>query len=297
MIFLSILKIIGIVLACIVGFVLLLVLLILLAPIQYKIHSEGENADTLVTGSVKWIFGLATVKFAYLNFTFGYKLKAAGIKILMGKFPDTKREESELSMKDENPDGSGKSEGSIISSPIKTEKINNKELKRDNEDIPEIEFINIDNSKENNKNNDSKKKSKVENEKIPFTEKVNDFKEKYEKAKTLLESNVTKKAIKQIKIQFFNLLNHIKPKKIAGKLNFGLEDPANTAIIYGLIGSVTEIISNNRLVVTPEFYQKGVSSDLSINGSIFIGYVLLCFIRLIVDKNVIRLFKTVRRIV
>ena len=278
MIFLSILKIIGIVLACIVGFALLLVLLVLFAPIQYKIHSEGENADTIITGSAKWIFGLALVKFAYLNFTFGFKVKAAGIKILMGKFPGEKKEETEPSEQ-------------IASMPIEEKAEQSTEEKK--EELSEIEFINVEDVKK-----DSSEKSKKEKiEEIPFLKKLDSLKEKYEKAKDILESDVTKKAVKFIKIQIFNILNHIKPKNITGKLNFGLEDPANTAIIYGLIGSVTEIVSNNKLVVTPEFYQKGVNSDLSISGSIFIGYVVLCFVRLLLDKNVKRLFRAVRRIV
>ncbi|MCQ2513067.1 MAG: DUF2953 domain-containing protein [Lachnospiraceae bacterium] len=278
MIFLSILKIIGIVLACIVGFALLLVLLVLFAPIQYKIHSEGENADTIITGSVQWIFGLASVKFAYLNFTFGYKVKAAGIKILMGKFPDEKIEESELPEQ-------------LSQKPVDERMEKGTEEKK--EELPEIEFINVEDDKKDSTENGKKEKE----EELPFQKKLNSLKLKYEKAKAILESDVTKKAIKFIKIQIFNILNHIKPKNITGKLNFGLEDPANTAIIYGLIGSITEIISNNKLVVTPEFYQKGVNSDLSISGSIFIGYVVLCFLRLLLDKNVKRLFRAVRRIV
>ncbi len=279
MIFLSILKIIGIVIACIVGFALLLVLLVLFAPIQYKIHSEGENADTIITGSAKWIFGLAAVRFAYLNFTFGYKVKAAGIKILMGKFPGEKKEEPE------NLD-----ENKVETEHIRTEEITEK---KPEEEIPEIEFVNIENPKEKSE----KDSEKPEKDGLPVMDKVNNLKEKYEKAKDILESDVTKKALKYIKIQIFNILNHIKPKNITGKLNFGLEDPSNTAIIYGLIGSVTEIVSNNKLVVTPEFYQKGVSSDLSISGSIFIGYVVLCFVRLLLNKNVKSLFKAIRRIV
>ncbi len=281
MIFLSVLKIIGIVLACIVGFVLLLVLLVLFTPIPYKMNADGENTDMVITGSAKWLFGLANVKFAFVNFKFGYKLKIAGIKILMGIFPDSTKKKIEEKTEKELP------------SLTPVDDSDNFNVEQEKTDIPEIEYINIHEAKK-----DSVEKSEKENkEKADFQNKIKPWIEKYKKIKTLFESKETKKTVKFIKIQLFNILNHIKPKKISGNLNFGLEDPSNTAIIYGLIGSVMDIISNNKCIVTPEFYQKGVSCDLSINGSIFIGYVVICILRLLMDKNVKRLFRTVRRII
>lgn len=283
MIFLSILKIIGIVLACIVGFVLLMVLLVLFAPIQYKIHSIGENSETIITGSAKWIFGFLSLKIALVNFIFGYKIKVAGIKLVMGKIPKDTESEKKVSSDDssETP-----SDMEIEDKETFKEEIHDpEESKEEFLDLEEDDYIKF------------TERAKIKlNEHQIFFKKIKEWKSKYEKGKAFLESKEVKKAEKSIKIQIINLLNHIKPKKITGKLNFGLEEPSNTAIIYGMLGSVTEIISDNKLVVTPEFYQKGVNSDFVICGRIFVGYVVLCFIRLIMDKNVKYLFNAVRRI-
>ena len=58
MILLTILKIIGIVLACIVGLILLVVLLVLFVPVRYRLSGEGENAAITAQGKVSWFLGL-----------------------------------------------------------------------------------------------------------------------------------------------------------------------------------------------------------------------------------------------
>ena len=100
-----------------------------------------------------------------------------------------------------------------------------------------------------------------------------------------------------MKEELFNILNHIKPKKIAGNLNFGLEDPSNTAIIYGTIDILAQAISAGKLIITPEFYQPGISLDMSIHGRIFLGYIVLCALRIVLNKDVRRVIRVIRRVV
>ena len=147
-----------------------------------------------------------------------------------------------------------------------------------------------------------KAKRKEENKTKSFREKVSErihrvkeFYEKIQTAKKIWEAKATGRALKHLKVEIFNLLNHLKPKKIIGSIEFGLEDPANTALLYGNIAPVAEAFSKGKLVMTPEFYNQGIRIDLLIKGRIFIGYMLLLFSRLYFDRDIHRVVKVIRR--
>jgi predicted RND superfamily exporter protein len=84
MIILSILKIIGIVLACIVGLVLLLVLLILLVPIRYRFSGDGMNADIQADGKASWLFGFLSASIRFAEKKLLYRVSVAGISLKKG---------------------------------------------------------------------------------------------------------------------------------------------------------------------------------------------------------------------
>ncbi|MBR2843081.1 MAG: DUF2953 domain-containing protein, partial [Lachnospiraceae bacterium] len=130
-----------------------------------------------------------------------------------------------------------------------------------------------------------------------LSEKYEGLIKKLEQTEAVLTSKVTGRAVKKVKEQLFHILNHIKPKKIAGNINFGLEDPANTAIIYGTIDNLAIAMSEGKLIITPEFYQKGISLDMVMQGRILIGYLLVCALRVFFNKDVRRVVRVVRRMI
>ena len=285
MIILTILKIIGIVLACLVGFVLLILLLVLFFPIRYRLSGDGENTAIQADGKVSWLFGLLTALAHYQDLDLSYRVYVLGIKLIKGSLKD--RGDSKTGSEGEKP---VKKE-----SPMKEAMPEPEEEKE-----PEIEMIDISDA--------VTRPAPGVNEKEDLYDKVEKFFEKlsarYEKlrmkveqAETILTSQVTKRAVKTVKEQLFHILDHIKPKKIEGFLNFGLEDPANTAIIYGTIDILAESVSRGKLIITPEFYQKGISMDLMISGRIFLGYLLLCALRVFFNRDVRKVVRVIRRVV
>ena len=286
MIILSILKIIGIVLACIVGLVLLLVLLVLLVPIRYRFSGDGMNADIQAEGKASWLFGLLSASIRFAEKKLLYRVSVAGISLKKGDLL--------------NPEKSVPEETDLEPQILKPQKDKEEEKKAaalevQNKPEPEVKT-------EIEKEKEKKKKKEDLSDRIEhfferLSEKYEGLIKKLEQTEAVLTSKVTGRAVKKVKEQLFHILNHIKPKKIAGNINFGLEDPANTAIIYGTIDILAIAMSEGKLIITPEFYQKGISLDMVMQGRILIGYLLVCALRVFFNKDVRRVVRVVRRMI
>ena len=286
MIILSILKIIGIVLACIVGLVLLLVLLVLLVPIRYRFSGDGMNADIQADGKASWLFGLLSASIRFAEKKLLYRVSVAGISLKKGDLL--------------NPEKSVPEETDMEPQILKPQK--------DKKEEKEAAALEVQNKPEPEAKTEIEKEKEKEKEKEDLSDKIEHFferlSEKYEglikkleQTEAVLTSKVTGRAVKKVKEQLFHILNHIKPKKIAGNINFGLEDPANTAIIYGTIDNLAIAMSEGKLIITPEFYQKGISLDMVMQGRILIGYLLVCALRVFFNKDVRRVVRVVRRMI
>lgn len=286
MIILSILKIIGIVLACIVGLVLLLVLLVLLVPIRYRFSGDGMNADIQADGKASWLFGLLSASIRFAEKKLLYRVSVAGISLKKGDLL--------------NPEKSVPEETDMEPQILKPQK--------DKEEEKKAAALEVQNKPEPEAKTEIEKEKEKEKEKEDLSDRIEHFferlSEKYEglikkleQTEAVLTSKVTGRAVKKVKEQLFHILNHIKPKKIAGNINFGLEDPANTAIIYGTIDILAIAMSEGKLIITPEFYQKGISLDMVMQGRILIGYLLVCALRVFFNKDVRRVVRVVRRMI
>ena len=286
MIILSILKIIGIVLACIVGLVLLLVLLVLLVPIRYRFSGDGMNADIQAEGKASWLFGLLSASIRFAEKKLLYRVSVAGISLKKGDLLNPEKSVPEET--DHEPQ---------ILKPQKDKKEEKKAAALEEQNKPEPEV-----KTEIEKEKEKKKKKEDLSDRIEhfferLSEKYEGLIKKLEQTEAVLTSKVTGRAVKKVKEQLFHILNHIKPKKIAGNINFGLEDPANTAIIYGTIDILAIAMSEGKLIITPEFYQKGISLDMVMQGRILIGYLLVCALRVFFNKDVRRVVRVVRRMI
>ena len=286
MIILSILKIIGIVLACIVGLVLLLVLLVLLVPIRYRFSGDGMNADIQAEGKASWLFGLLSASIRFAEKKLLYRVSVAGISLKKGDLL--------------NPEKSVPEETDLEPQILKPQKDKKEEKKAaalevQNKPEPEVK-TEIEKEKEKEKEKEDLS-DRIEHFFERLSEKYEGLIKKLEQTEAVLTSKVTGRAVKKVKEQLFHILNHIKPKKIAGNINFGLEDPANTAIIYGTIDILAIAMSEGKLIITPEFYQKGISLDMVMQGRILIGYLLVCALRVFFNKDVRRVVRVVRRMI
>lgn len=306
MIVLQILKIIGFVLACIVGLVIFLLLVVCFAPLRYKVNAKGENADIDGGASIVWIFGLAKAAVEFREKKLSYYVRIAGKRLIKGVVGQDEAEAlREVLQEDEV--ASDQKQYERISKELKkaeekTEKIEaKKEEKRREKEEKRLEKEAEKEEKKQEKKaqkEEQKRLDKLKSLKERIRARIDRLKELYEKFQTIKriwQAKATKRALKRLKVELLNILNHLKPVKISGNVNYGLDDPANTALIYGNAAPIAEGISKGKLILTPEFYKKGIRLDLLIKGRIFLGYMLLCVVRLYFDKDVQRVIKVIRR--
>ena len=91
------------------------------------------------------------------------------------------------------------------------------------------------------------------------------------------------------------LLRHILPKKLEGTLTFGLEDPATTGQVLGIL-CVLAVFTGNHLEVNGNFEGKMLEGDVSIKGHIRLCHIAKSAISLLIDKNIRKTIKGFRRL-
>lgn len=263
-IFLQVLKIIGIVLACIIGLIIIIIALVLFAPFSYQIKGQGADENIRTDLTVKWLGGL-------LNLSGGITGTDVGAFEMKTHFAGLEIKKKENSLVSRIAKRIGLAIWDILKESlfgIKPEKKRSAEEKvhEPEEDDDSPKFI---------------KKIKV------LTAKLKSIWEKIKLGKYVLGAPVTARAWSYLKSQLFGILNHLKPKSMEGEITFGMGDPSSTAIGYGLCGWIAPMM-DERLVVVPDMDNKTLQMDVVIKGRIFVRFVLSSLWRIITDKNIRR---------
>ena len=91
------------------------------------------------------------------------------------------------------------------------------------------------------------------------------------------------------------LLRHILPKKLEGILTFGFEDPATTGQVLGIL-CVLAVFTGNHLEVNGNFEGKMLEGDVLIKGHVRLCHIAKSAISLLIDKNIRKTIKEIRRL-
>ena len=150
--------------------------------------------------------------------------------------------------------------------------------------------------KEEKKAKKTAKKAEKKQKFKDLLEKAKDIKSKAEKIKRALDTRTGQRAKALVKSELFRLLGHIKPTIIKGSLVIGMDDPAKTAEIYGAVSQITYLISDGKLVAEPDFDRKIIQPDAVVKGRIFLFHIAAAALKIILNKDVSRLWKEIRRI-
>lgn len=105
----------------------------------------------------------------------------------------------------------------------------------------------------------------------------------------------TKTAISNCKGYLFDLLAHLKPKKMTGELTIGLKDPAATGQLFGFLGLLLPIYYD-KINLTADFSQERLEGDIHMKGGITIAYLVWMLLKIYQDKYTMKTYERVRRI-
>lgn len=294
MIILNILKIIGIILASILGILLLMFLVVLFCPIRYHVfgtecyNNEGNHSNIIV--KVSWLLHLIGLDVSIHSNISVYLRVLFFEKKLDGK------KNADIEKSATNDSGTDASENSEI--------INNEYTDEENVYSKNINNINnTDNSDDSDDSNDSDNTECIDNNEDVSKKQTKSPKEKLlkleeiiQKVKDIINNPIYKEAIIKIKNELINLLKAIIPYKLFFKARFSTGSPDTTGIALGIL-AMFPIGYQNRWKIEPDFESDNVFIDSSfdIKGKIYFYKVLAIAIRLLIDKNCRKLYNDIRR--
>lgn len=293
-IFLTILKIIGIVILAVLGLLLLFSLLILFAPFSYRFYGEYEEGKPSGQISIRWLFPI-------LCFRATYCMKKKRIKLPFSRRQVQNEEISKAVLYICGiPFEFGKEK------KIKLKKASTKQVKEKTEKKKEEEKVLLLQERKEEagpKENESPQtiehaSKKTKKKKIRWRNPLVWLKEKFNEKKQQCYRMIKKikVGINQIK-EIFSLLcsekyhgvrsriksyikkgfSIIKPKKITGKIRFGFEDPYDTGRVTVVFGMLLPIYQD-KLKVMPSFDEPVLEGEIKGKGSIqIIKLIMLGF--------------------
>ena len=319
-VFLSVLKVVGIVLLALLLIAILLVLLVLFVPVRYRIKGnypksifeEGQGFDkdkAYLSVNFSWLLHALSGKFLYPKRP-EFVIRIFGIKI----FP--RKEKPEKVKQKKNKDKENKNEEKII---FKEDFVNKKESFNDeNTSLSEhienniSEFYQEDNEiTEENIEDDDKdtffdklkkvaetaleliKKPKHVFEKNRYT--ISRVCDKIRMIKNTLENDIFKRAYSLVKEKLARLLKIILPDKSRIELYLGMGDPATEAELMSVYGILYPVLYD-KLKFTPDFENRALGADLDLKGHITVFTVIYCVAVCYFNKDVKKVINRFKKI-
>lgn len=313
------LKIIGIILLVVLGLFLLLLALILFVPVRY--HVNGEKYEKILgQADVTWLFHLIHAHVEFKDKKLSYFVRVAWKRILKS---DSEEDSKEEFIEEPNIKEPAKEE-------FNKKELNKEQLKKEQPKEEKTEISDFDYFQEEKRNAQPVKEDKVLKEseftkekepaakpKITLKERIGRIKKKTEdfftdaaKRKEKIEkqidklkkkvsiyyrfltNEVTEKTLRHIKKEIIFLIRHFLPRKVVGDIYLGFDDPATTGQVIGYIAALNAVL-HQPLLIRFNFEEKVLEGSLNIKGHIRAVHVLKSGISLILDRN---LWKTIKRL-
>lgn len=282
-IILTILKILGIVLAVLLGLLLLVVCMVLFVPVRYRFEGAFFE-EKRATGKISWFFSVIQVAFRYDEKGFTHCFKLFGTDWFFWKKKKQHKKRSKNISKTEK--------NRTIKETTEVFGDMGKEVPEQKVEIEEQRI-----QKKQDKVNDTKKTEKIEN----FIQKLQEKKEKPEQLfawKDRLEAFLCEEETIQEQRLLFGILKkimrHIRPKKCKGWLHFGLEYPNETAWVYAICCTCFDIYGDI-LELEPDFDREIFEGTLKCKGRICPGFCVYYAIRLYKIKKLREFLQLVKR--
>jgi len=299
--FWAILGTVGIVIACIVGFLLAIVLAVLFLPLKTRLKTTGENSATDSILKITWLFGLCSFYVHYFEKRVTYHGRILIFRIFDGEFGSEELNKMQEVLEDEGVINQTEPEKTSENAREKAEEevLEETLMKPDLPKVPQTnDFFGQLGVYRKNWHRKRKELSlkRVEHLVKNMLRRYRLYKSKKNEIKKILSSESGKRAVKTAKVYLLKLLNHIKPKKAKGSFTFGFEQPDYTAIVYGLTAVFFEQVGDGKMVIIPDFYVKGIKSDFVITGRIYIAYLVYCGLKLGTNRDLERVIKAIRRV-
>ncbi|MDE6747649.1 MAG: hypothetical protein K2K21_01100 [Lachnospiraceae bacterium] len=314
-ILLLILKIIGIIIAVLIGCILLSLCLALFVPVHYRVELKRTEDDGCppieVNAKITWLMHFINIRILYPSDIY---LKVRVLFFTLFRLPKkSKKEKKKKSIqsadhkkksendndKDKEKDGNSKETENIKTeqqTEKKEEKLRDKSGETKSADISgeETQYTK---EKESLKSRINKILSLFKN--IWYTikgicDKIKEILENIEYYLDIIKSDTFKQAFTLCKGELGTIFNYVKPRKFMADLIIGMDDPAATGQILSYYGILYPLIGNN-VTVTGDFDRKRIEGSVFFKGRIKLFTFLKAVIRIYFSKDIKKLLKLFKK--
>lgn len=288
-ILLGIAKVIGIVLAAVLGLLLFLFFIILFGPVGYEAQGQAEETKK-GEARISWLWFVIRYKIRYDSQNkIWWKLRILGIPI----FSSEKRQKKEIinqrkRVAKRQKESSGKETFEKGKNSLReTPEIREFETTAyGEEDKPSSIWKKISEKIKNIRN----KIKEIPQKLLRLRDNGKQALERFQEIREYLLGERNKEVIKGILAALKKMGCHILPNRLIGRVEFGLEDPYQMGQILAVLGVLMPIYQD-KLEVYPDFEEEKLKGDFSCKGRIIPGYLLFYLFKLLFNKEVRRVIK------
>lgn len=294
---LFILKIIGIILASLLGLLLFILLLVLFVPIRYVTTVDAhENITAKV--KVSWLCRILFFRASYEKEKFRYSLRLFGIELISErpkkkKIKRNKNKRNKIKGNKIKRKNSGRIENSdhtdknnTIEIPMKKEKVEAEKIEVAHRvQMPDEKKLVADEKRKQSFLKTLKEKFRSIKQKIrDILRMVRDILRKVGGVKQYLFSMENREGFKRVYRFIKRVVLHIFPTKITANLTFGTGDPCSTGQTLGVICAIYPAVLH-KVHIIPNFEEKVFEGDLYAKGRIRVFTLLVAGLKLVFDKD------------
>ena len=329
---LKILQIIGIVLLCILGFVLVMLILVLVLPVRYSIDVSKMPEEKLKARmKITYFFGIVRALATYEDI-FEVNAKVLWFKIFSMKIPDKDADDEEVSLDnlddaidDEFPedeltggDSEDLSECNLIDDtdsedeqPLQeynpgSEDENNVDIGSDDEFTYESEIsddadyatdISDDTADYDSDMSDDEDEGPLAKLKYKFDEicdKIYKVRSEIRYYYNIYNSNEGKNTLRNTGKHLKKIIRKLLPRKISANVTYGFSSPDLTGKVYGIYCLIADRFSRDSEVL-PDFDREIFEGRIKARGYFNLWGILINGIAIVLNKDAIKIIKSVKR--
>lgn len=304
---LTILKVIGWILLGILGLILLTVLTVLLVPIRYRADGVWKE-EKYIRGRVTWLLHLLSIRVTYEKELL-LEVRVAGFLI----YPKKERLGKEKKAAEEGEAEEGTTAaGAELPDEIENAKVpdlaadkvtgakpqsadqNGESADRSEEEASATKDTAPGQTAGSFFEKLSGKLSQVTDRLRGMQHKTDQFKHKLVYYKKIWDQPQTRQAIRVGFYELCRILKHVQPQKLEIVGSVGTGDPASTGQIMAIQGMLYPWHKGN-IRLEPDFEEKYIEGELHLKGRIRLGTLGICGLRILLNKNVRRLIRILRK--
>lgn len=285
-ILLQILAVIGIILLCIIGLILVVLGLVLFVPVRYRLYAQKESAF-LAKLKITWLLHLVTVGFEYPE-PKELVLRVCGYKINLNKQDEVNEEplKEEVKVDLEDIEEAQEEKMAGIAQPF------------EREGAPETKRIDAEDLSGDRK--EAKKKTAKDSSFKKIQYKIREICAKIKEIITeiryywdLLQKKENRLLLERIKKWLLKIFKSIRPKVISVNAVIGTGAPDTTGYLLAVYGILSPLYGY-QMQITPDFENKIFEGTIFVKGKITVFVLLYYGARIYFDKQLQKLIAMIK---